>query len=166
MNGEQKKLLDFLQTSYNEYQKNILPLMPDNVDAADFDNYDIDEGYRTFDEVKNEFLESLWDVISQHFADATKADDLLSDTTWPKPMQEHEKDFDDGVVAESPITEDQCPNCGSTDLHYGDKNWQGDQFGQETVCNACEFAFQQWYQIIFDGMTKFDEDGCSHIDIK
>lgn len=52
-------LLPFLKEQYDDYQKNILPhddLSSDN--EADFDD------------AKNEFLESLWDVINQHFDDA------------------------------------------------------------------------------------------------
>ena len=58
------KLLAGLQESYNEYCKDILPLHPDNTGN---DNYNDD--YEAYDTAKNEFLESLWDVIQQHFDD-------------------------------------------------------------------------------------------------
>ena len=52
-------LLGFLQEQYSEYKQNILPFYAVNEDMADT--------------AKNEFLESLWDVISQHFADAAES---------------------------------------------------------------------------------------------
>ena len=63
------------------------------------------------------------------------------------------------------LSEDQCPKCGSADLQFGDKDWHGEQYGQETTCNACEFEFRQWYTIKFDGMTTIGEDG-TNIDIE
>lgn len=117
MNSENTKLLDFLKTEYSDYKENILPLFASAEDMADV--------------AKNDFLENLWDVISQHFDDAAAA------------------------------AEDHCPKCGGSDLWYGDRTWHGDQFEQETTCNVCEFEFQQWYKIKFDGMTTGD-----HVDIE
>lgn len=65
-------LLESLKASYNEYKKDVLPLVPDL-----YSDHEDDE-YRTFDEAKNDFLESLWDVIQQHF------DDALSDEHDPE----------------------------------------------------------------------------------
>lgn len=56
MKSENTKLLDFLQASYNEYRKDISPMMIEDIPGCD--------------DAKNDFLESLWDVISQHFDDA------------------------------------------------------------------------------------------------
>jgi hypothetical protein len=56
--SDNQKLLAFLADEYNRYHTEIVPLLSD---ANDFES---------FDEAKNEFLESLWDVVSQHFADA------------------------------------------------------------------------------------------------
>lgn len=58
--NENAKLLDFLQTSCNEYQENILPLVPELYPAEGND-------YVEFDAAKNEFLESVWDAIYRHF---------------------------------------------------------------------------------------------------
>lgn len=49
------KLLEFLKEQHIEYQENILSFYAVNEDMAD--------------DAKNEFLESLWDVIQQHFDD-------------------------------------------------------------------------------------------------
>lgn len=60
-------LLNFLQEQYKHYQSEVLPLMPDfGVIGVE----DAEDDYMMFDGLKNEFLESLWDVISQHFDDA------------------------------------------------------------------------------------------------
>ena len=64
MTIEQKKLLDFLQTSYNEYKADVLPLCPAPNEWKHFHHKE-----QEFDHAKNEFLESLWDVIRQHFDD-------------------------------------------------------------------------------------------------
>jgi len=56
MTTKQKQLLDFLQTEHKRYNETILPLYPKSLD--DF----ID-----FDHAKSEFLENLWDTISEHF---------------------------------------------------------------------------------------------------
>lgn len=68
----------------------------------------------------------------------------------------------DNINKPKPI-EDQCPKCGSNDLWHGDKTWHGEQFEQETTCNACQFEFQQWYTIAFDVMTTIAAG--EHIDI-
>lgn len=60
---ENDKLLAFLQEQYAEYQDNILPICSQSSQSDD-------AGYE-FDDAKNEFLESLWDVIKQHFDDVT-----------------------------------------------------------------------------------------------
>lgn len=52
---EAVKLLEFLAEQYKEYQENILPFYAESEDLADA--------------AKDEFLESLWDVIQQHFDD-------------------------------------------------------------------------------------------------
>lgn len=62
--ADNTKLLNFLKEQYTEYQENVLPLTPDG--SSD------DDDYRTFDEAKNEFLESLWDVVQQHFDDVNE----------------------------------------------------------------------------------------------
>lgn len=69
IDAENIKLLDFLQTSYNEYQADVLPLVPDLYETNADESAD---EYEAFDLAKNEFLESLWDVISQHFDDVGK----------------------------------------------------------------------------------------------
>lgn len=56
------ELIAYLAEEAKEYKENILPLL----DAKNnFENPDFVE----FDEAKNEFLESLWDVIYQTFLD-------------------------------------------------------------------------------------------------
>ena len=58
-------LMAFLSDEVKRYKAEILPLIPDE----DADTETSDNSYMEFDETKNEFLESLWDVISQHFDD-------------------------------------------------------------------------------------------------
>lgn len=53
---ESAKLLAFLKEQYEHYHAEVLPFYAVNEDMAD--------------NAKNEFLESLWDVINQHFDDA------------------------------------------------------------------------------------------------
>lgn len=55
----QADLMSFLADEFKSYQAKIQPLYPANLPD------DID--YREYDKAKTEFLESLWDVISQHF---------------------------------------------------------------------------------------------------
>ena len=61
--GHKRKsdLLEFLEEEYKRYRTEILHLHPDEPES--------DNDFVTFDMAKNEFLESLWDVIHQHFAD-------------------------------------------------------------------------------------------------
>lgn len=62
-------LVCHLREQAREYKENILPLHPDNP-ALRFGHPDeIDDSFETYDSEKNEFLESLWDVIYQHFTD-------------------------------------------------------------------------------------------------
>lgn len=68
VNTKNTKLLDFLQTEFKNYQKNVLPLHPDNPAKSDA----MDEDYEAFDNAKNNFLESLWDVITEHFNNPMK----------------------------------------------------------------------------------------------
>lgn len=53
----QGDLMKFLQDEYKRYPK-VLPLYPSD-----------DEDFEAYDDAKTDFLESLWDVISQHFDD-------------------------------------------------------------------------------------------------
>ncbi len=55
-------LLAFLAEEHKRYRTEIEPMIP--VDGSDYDSR-----LEDFDDAKNEFLESLWDVISQHFDD-------------------------------------------------------------------------------------------------
>ena len=56
---ENGKLLAFLADEHKRYLAEIMPLHPGNVDISFYE----------YDAAKNEFLESLWDAISQHFDD-------------------------------------------------------------------------------------------------
>lgn len=60
-------LMAGLREEYERYRTEIEPLYPS--DNPDDDSYG---AYDQYDAEKNEFLESLWDVISQHFADGEK----------------------------------------------------------------------------------------------
>lgn len=60
-------LIEFLQAEYKRYRTEILPLHPDNRKSTCGEM--IDAQFQEYDTDKNEFLESLWDVISQHFDD-------------------------------------------------------------------------------------------------
>jgi hypothetical protein len=59
-NTKRQDLLDFLASEHKRYNTEIQPLYPN-------ENGDCD--YTVFDESKTDFLEDLWDVISQHFDD-------------------------------------------------------------------------------------------------
>lgn len=56
-------LVPFLAEQWKYCRKHILSLVP---------NLYADDDYEKFDAAKDEFLESLWDVISQHFDDVGK----------------------------------------------------------------------------------------------
>lgn len=56
---ENEKLLAFLADEHKRFNAEIVPLIP----ADELDDF------QEYDEAKNEFLESLWDVIQQHFDD-------------------------------------------------------------------------------------------------
>lgn len=67
MSNEKRRkedLLAHLLEQAKEYKANVLPLYPSD-DEPDSVTTDFSE----FDEAKNELLESLWDVIYQHFSD-------------------------------------------------------------------------------------------------
>lgn len=70
MKTNDAKLLAFLADEHKRYDADIKPLMPN---FSDVGIDDAEDDYRTFDDARNEFLESLWDVIGQHFDDV-KAD--------------------------------------------------------------------------------------------
>ena len=55
-------LLAFLSDEHKRYCAEILPLHPDTEHGSD-------NGFEIFDIAKEDFLESLWDVICQHFDD-------------------------------------------------------------------------------------------------
>lgn len=55
----QSDLMTFLAKAYRRYNAEILPLSPYVINISPYE----------FDEAKSGFLESLWDVISQHFKD-------------------------------------------------------------------------------------------------
>ena len=65
-------LLAFLQAEHKRYRTEILPQHPDADGDGDMSDEMFCNEYQNFDDQKNEFLESLWDVISQHFADENK----------------------------------------------------------------------------------------------
>ena len=70
------------------------------------------------------------------------------------------------LKAKVKIEEDTCPMCGSTVLSYEDIHRHRGQIEQDATCYDCGFSFQQWYELIFDGMTTTDpEDGRSHVNI-
>lgn len=67
----QEDLLAFLADEHKRYRAEILPLHPDvDEDCSCFSQYDID---------KSDFLEALWDVISQHFDDRDNTDENEND---------------------------------------------------------------------------------------
>lgn len=70
------------------------------------------------------------------------------------------------MKAKVEIQEDHCPMCGGSLNYYG-KDWHDNQFCQEVECIACQFGFQQWYTLRFDGMTTYSKmDGQPREDIE
>ena len=60
-------LVPFLAEQYKHYQKTILPFCSGFTGTSDNETE-----FSDYDNLKNDFLESLWDVISQHFDDVGK----------------------------------------------------------------------------------------------
>ena len=66
-------LLEHLKEECVRYKAEILPLYPAYGQRSEFA-----DSFENFDEAKNEFLESLWDVIYQYFTDTgALADDSV-----------------------------------------------------------------------------------------
>lgn len=63
-------LLIHIAEQVAEYKENILPLHPDSIAKSlggDVPDYQENWYLQKFDDAKNEFLESLWDVILGHY---------------------------------------------------------------------------------------------------
>ncbi len=58
-------LVAHLREQDEHYRTVIQPLYPDTETYPD----DGSDNFEDFDAARNEFLESLWDVVGQHFAD-------------------------------------------------------------------------------------------------
>ena len=64
-----------------------------------------------------------------------------------------------------------CPNCGGS-LEYGLSDVIDEQVSYDIRCEECDFEGQEWYDLVFDGMSYFEEDksvdigpgGCTGID--
>jgi len=65
-------LLAYIKEQVRHYRAEILPLYPSSDDESDSG---------PFDEAKNEFLESLWDIVCQHFDDVGEPDTRFA--LWP-----------------------------------------------------------------------------------
>ena len=63
-------LIPFLADEFKRYNTQIRPLHPDNRESKSTCGEIIDDQFQEFDIAKEDFLESLWDVISQHFEDS------------------------------------------------------------------------------------------------
>jgi hypothetical protein len=52
-----------------------------------------------------------------------------------------------------------CPKCGSDDIEYLELNYEGEYVIHECLCNDCDFGFQEYERLSYDGYSYNDEDG-------